>query len=403
MIEDRLAATLDRVAAGGPNEAGAFDRFVRHRARRSRRIAAATALGLSLVLALAVVLLDPPWDGDAVTTPALGPAETAHWRPGPLVAAAPLQGFEIDVPAGWEANRTRQGFELRPTSKDLRRQLPTPVQVDTFALDPRDHPQGAELFQDNNSFAGEISGTIGEYKTRTTGSFPDGRWWLRTDGGAPGRRTTFWYTPWPYRCQGGEPCPDVLALRTLRVVLLDAGDRVRAQAMELVPTLLRSARPITNAVAGRAYAPRPDCIDAVTARPSVTISKHGGSPSPHGGSPRTVQIVWRFSTSPYLIPCHFQRVLKLSFLDDGQPANLQGDDEQVLKGNLPEGSPLAPGVLGMEWRWTNWCGGNVQIRWRGGLVSDAVPPSGDLLTPSTRPACVDPSKPSRLKIVEWGE
>jgi hypothetical protein len=403
MIEDRLAATLDRVAADGPNEAGAFDRFVRHRARRSRRIAAATALGLSLVLALAVVLLDPPWDGDAVTTPALGPAETAHWRPGPLVAAAPLQGFEIDVPAGWEANRTRQGFELRPTSKDLRRQLPTPVQVDTFALDPRDHPQGAELFQDNNSFAGEISGTIGEYKTRTTGSFPDGRWWLRTDGGAPGRRTTFWYTPWPYWCQGGEPCPDVLALRTLRVVLLDAGDRVRAQAMELVPTLLRSARPITKAVAGRAYAPRPDCIDAVTARPSVTISKHGGSPSPHGGSPRTVQIVWRFSTSPYLIPCHFQRVLKLSFLDDGQPANLQGDDEQVLKGNLPEGSPLAPGVLGMEWRWTNWCGGNVQICWRGGLVSDAVPPSGDLLTPSTRPACVDPSKPSRLKIVEWGE
>jgi hypothetical protein len=403
MIEDRLAATLDRVAAGGPNEAGAFDRFVRHRARRSRRIAAATALGLSLVLALAVVLLDPPWDGDAATTPALRPAETAHWRPGPLVAAAPLQGFEIDVPAGWEANRTRQGFELRPTSKDLRRQLPTPVQVDTFALDPRDHPQGAELFQDNNSFAGEISGTIGEYKTRTTGSFPDGRWWLRTDGGVPGRRTTFWYTPWPYRCQGGEPCPDVLALRTLRVVLLDAGDRVRAQAMELVPTLLRSARPITNAVAGRAHAPRPDCIDAVTARPSVTISTHGGSPSPHGGSPRTVQIVWRFSTSPYLIPCHFQRVLKLSFLDDGQPANLQGDDEQVLKGNLPEGSPLAPGVLGMEWRWTNWCGGNVQIRWRGGLVSDAVPPSGDLLTPSTRPACVDPSKPSRLKIVEWGE
>jgi hypothetical protein len=401
MIEDRLAATLDRVAAGGPDEAGAFDRFLRHRARRSRRMAAATALGLSLVLALAVVLLDPPRDGDdAATTPVLGPAEPAHWRPGPLVAAAPLQGFEIDVPAGWEANRTRQGFELRPTAEDLRRQLPTPVQVDTFALGPRDHPQGAELYQDNNSFAGDISGTIGEYRIRTTGSFPDGRWWLRTDGGTPNRRTTFWYTPWPYRCQGGEPCPDVLALRTLRVVVLGAGDRVWAQARELAPALLRSARPITNAVAGRAHAPRPDCVDAVTARPSVTFSQLGGSPS---RSPRTVQIVWRFSTSPYLIPCHLQRMLKLSFLDDGQPANLQGDDEQVLKGNLPEGSPLAPGVLGMEWRWTNWCGGNVQIRFRGGQVSDAVPPVGDVLTPSTRPACVDPSKPSRLKIVEWGE
>jgi hypothetical protein len=400
MIEDRLAATLDRVAAGGPDEAGAFDRFVRHRARRSRRIAAATALGLCLALALAVVRFDPPWGGDDAATSALRQGTPANWRPGPLVAAAPLQGFEIDVPAGWEANRTRQGFELRPTAEDLRRQLPTPVQVDTFALDPRDHPQGAKLFQDNNSFAGDISGTIREYKTRTTGSFPDGRWWLRTDGGAPGRHTTFWYTPWPYRCQGGEPCPDVLALRTLRVVLLGAGDRVWAQAMQLAPALLRSARPITNAVAGRAHAPRPDCVDAVTARPSVTFSQLGGSPS---RSPRTVQIVWRFSTSPYLIPCHFQRVLKLSLLDDGQPANLQGDDEQVLKGNLPEGSPLAPGVLGVEWRWTNWCGGNVQIRFRGALVSDTVPPSGDVLAPSTRPACVDPSKPSRLKIVEWGE
>jgi hypothetical protein len=398
MIEDRLAATFERVAAGGPDQAGAFDRFLRHRARRSRRMATATALGLCLVLALAVVLLDPPWDGDnAATTPAVGPAQ---WRPGPLVATAPLQGFEIDVPAGWEANRTRQGFELRPTAEDLRRQLLTPVQVDTFALDPRDHPQGAELFQDNNYFFGGIGGTIREYKTRTTGSFPDGRWWLRTDGGAPGRRTTFWYTPWPYRCQGGEPCPDVLALRTLRVVLLGAGDRVWAQAMQLAPALLRSARPITNAVPGRAHAPRPDCVDAVTARPSVAFSPYGGSPS---RSPRTVQIVWRFSTSPYLIPCHFQRVLKLSFLDDGQPANLQGDDEQVLKDNLPEGSPLAPGALGVEWRWTNWCGGNVQVRFRGALVSDTVPSSGDLLAPSTRPACVDPSKPSRLKIVEWGE
>jgi hypothetical protein len=45
----------------------------------------------------------------------------------------------------------------------------------------------------------------------------------------------------------------------------------------------------------------------------------------------------------------------------------------------------------------------VQVRFGGALVSDALPPSGDVLSPSTRPACVDPSRPSRLKIVEWGE
>ena len=41
-----LKETLDRVAGGGPDEAGAFDRFLRHRrASRSRRLAAATASG----------------------------------------------------------------------------------------------------------------------------------------------------------------------------------------------------------------------------------------------------------------------------------------------------------------------------------------------------------------------
>jgi hypothetical protein len=263
--------------------------------------------------------------------------------------------------------------------------------VDTYVLDPQDHPQGADLFQDNNSFGGDISGTINKGDARTTGSFPGGRRWLRTDAGTSGRRTTAWYTPWPYRCQGGEPCPDVLALRTLRGSLVGAGDRVWAEAMELAPTLLRSARPITNAVAGRPHAPRPDCADAVTSGPSLSIDA-----SELQGPSRTVRIVWRVSTTSQLVPCHFRRVLELSFLDDGQPVGLQGDVRRVLEGNLPEGMALAPGELGMEWRWTNWCGGNAQVRLQGA-------PPGDLITPSVRPACVDPSQPSRLRAGEWGE
>jgi hypothetical protein len=395
MIEERLRDTLAQVVVAGPGEAGAYDRFLRRRARRSRRMAATGTLGLALLLVLVAMLPDQRRGDDAAAPPALEQEEAAHWRPGPLVAAAPLQGFEIDVPPGWETKRTQHGFELRPGSEDLRRQLPTPIQVDTFALDPQDHPLGAELFRDNNGFAGDISGTIRRGDPPTTGEFANGRAWLRTDGGTPGRRTTFWYMAWPYRCQGGEPCPDVLALRTLRVVLLDAGDRVWAEAMELAPALLRSARPITNAVPGRAHAPRPDCVDGATDRPSVTFGQHHGS--------RAVQIVWRFSTSSQLVPCHFRRLLELSFLDAGQPTVVAGDDGRVLAGNLPEGMALAPGVLGMEWRWTNWCGGDVRVRFRGALVSDANPPPGDLIAPSARPACVDPSRPSRLKIVEWGE
>lgn len=391
IIEERLKQTLEEVAAAAPGEAGAYDRFLRRRARRDRRLAAATALGLALVLALVAMLPKRPWDGDATPRPALGQRGTTQWRPGPLVVAAPLQGFEIDVPAGWEVNRTGQGFELRPVADDLRRQLPTPIQVDTYVLDPQDHPQGTELFQDNTDFGAGISGTIRRGDARTIGSFPGGRPWLRTDGGTSGRRTTMWYTPWPYRCQGGEPCPDVLALRTLRVALVGAGDRAWAKAMELAPAVLRSARPITNAVADRAHAPRPDCVGAVTSRPSLSFYSSGLQ-----GSSGTVRIVWQFSTTSQLMPCQFRRVVELSFLDDGQPVDIEGDGGRVLEGILPEGMALAPGELGMEWRWTNWCGGNVQVRVHGA-------PSGDLRTPSTRPPCVDPSKPSRLRAVEWGE
>ena len=57
MIEDRLRETSDRVAAGGPAEAGAFDRFLRHRrAHRSRRLAGATALVLVAALVSAVAV-----------------------------------------------------------------------------------------------------------------------------------------------------------------------------------------------------------------------------------------------------------------------------------------------------------------------------------------------------------
>jgi hypothetical protein len=166
--------------------------------------------------------------------------------------------------------------------------------------------------------------------------------------------------------------------------------------MELAPALLRSARPTTNAVAGRAHARRPDCVDGVTSRPSVDISQYPGSPG-------TVRVVWRFSTSAQLIPCHFQRMLRLSLLDGGRPAQVDGDDRLVLEGNLPEGMALAPGFLGVEWRWTNWCGGDVRIRLHGGQVGGANASSGGLLAPPAQPACADPSRPTRLKAVEWGE
>ncbi len=141
--------------------------------------------------------------------------------------------------------------------------------------------------------------------------------------------------------------------------------------MELAPALLRSARPITNAVAGRAHAPRPDCADVLTSPPSLSFFSLEGQ-----GQTRTVRIVWRLSTTSQLIPCHLRQELALSFLDDGQPVHLQGAGGRVLEGTLPEGMALAPGQLGMEWRWTNWCGGNAEVRLHGAAARGPAGPLG---------------------------
>jgi hypothetical protein len=136
MIEDRLRDTLDRVATGGPDEAGGYDRFLRRRARHSRRAAAATALALVAVLASAVTLShlvpDPARPSRLVATGQPGPG---RWQAGPLVAVVAFQGFEADVPAGWEARGTWKGIELRPVAVERRRLLARPVQMDTGFLD----------------------------------------------------------------------------------------------------------------------------------------------------------------------------------------------------------------------------------------------------------------------------
>jgi hypothetical protein len=136
MIEDRLRETFDRVATGGPAEAGAFDRFQRHRrAHRSRRLAGAAALVLvaALVSAVAVPrLLSRTPERRLVVTGAGGPE---RWMTAPLVAVAPLQGFEVEVPVGWEANATWKGIELRPADVELRRHLDGPVQLVTSILE----------------------------------------------------------------------------------------------------------------------------------------------------------------------------------------------------------------------------------------------------------------------------
>jgi hypothetical protein len=69
-------------SASGPSEAGAYDRFLRQRARRARRVAATSALGLAVLLALVATLPGQRWGGDdSDKAPALGQAPTPGGRP----------------------------------------------------------------------------------------------------------------------------------------------------------------------------------------------------------------------------------------------------------------------------------------------------------------------------------
>ena len=391
MIEDRLRETFARVATGGPDEAGAFDRFQRRRADRTRRLAGATALVLVAALASAAALprlLTDPGQRRLYVTGAAGPE---RWLDGPLVAVAPLQGFEVRVPDGWEANATWKGIELRPTSAKLRRHLAGPVQLVTGVLEQFYNPAPDAGKDGAYEDRGELPSAVMRRPEgrQSRGSFAGGKRWFRTDLQAGPWRTTQWHISWPYRCEPGVRCPAPLALRTLEVVFQVDGDA--AEVDDLAGRLLRAARPIANAVKGQAHAPRPDCIDGR----SMVLSR--ATDDPPAGTVTTVAHFWWWArTTTNLVPCTVRGPLGVELLDgSGRRLDVQGNGLTVTPaGELPEARPVAaqPGVMERQLRWFNWCGeGPTRMRWIGGSgPSRAVPIAA--------PICTDRSKPSRLMV-----
>jgi hypothetical protein len=401
MIEDRLKETLDRVAGGGPDEAGGFDRFLRHRrASRSRRLAGATALVLVAALVSAVVLprlLADTAQRRLVVTGAAGPE---RWLDGPLVAVAPLQGFEVKVPAGWEASATWKGIELRPASPGLRRHLAAPVQLVTGLLEqfynpaPNAGKDGTyDDLDDREVLPGALTRRPEGHQSR--GSFPGGTRWFRTDLRAGPWRTTQWHISWPYRCEPGVPCPAVpLALRTLKVVYqVDADTDAAAEVDGLAGRLLRTARPIANAAKGQAHAPRPDCADGR----SMVLTRASDDMLDYPGLSTVAHFWWWARTTANLVPCTVRGPLGVELLDgSGRRLDVQGNGRTVTQvAELPEAmtAPTEPGRMELRLRWFNWCdfGGPTWMRWIGA-------PGPGTAFPVTAPRCVDRSKPSRLMV-----
>jgi hypothetical protein len=396
MIEDRLVEILDRVAVGGPDEAGAFDRFLRRRARHTRRVVAATALTLVAVLAGAVALprlgQDPDRRPRLYATGAVGPE---RWQSGPLVAVAPLQGFEVDVPAGWEVDPTWKGFELRPASPELRRRLAGPVQLSTTFLEQFYNP-APNVWKDGTYDEGEDrdlpkAARPAPEGRQSRGDFPGDRSWFRTDGQDGRWRTTRWYISWPYRCEPGVRCPPPLALRTLRVAF-QVEAAALAEVAGLAEGLLRSARPIGNAVKGQSHAPRPDCVDGR----SMVILRGTGSSWPEGPNTPVITFWWRARTGANLVPCTIQGPLGVELVDaSGRRLEVQGNGLALSPvANLPESRTIyeGPGRVELGLKWINWCGdGPTRLRWIG-------EPSSGRTVPIDPPRCTDSSKPSKLSV-----
>jgi hypothetical protein len=394
MIEDRLRETFDRVAAGGPTQAGAFDRFQRRRrAHRARGLAGATALILVAALASAVAvprLFSDTGQRRLYVTGAAGPE---RWMTAPLTAVAPLQGFEVQVPVGWEANATWKGIELRPTSPGLRRHLAAPVQLVTSVLEEFYNPAPNAWKDGTYEDRTELPRTVTRRPEgrQSRGSFPGDNRWFRTDLQAGRWRTTQWHIAWPYRCQPGVPCPAPLALRTLKVVYQVDAD-ADAEVGSLAEHLLRTARPIANAVKGQAHAPRPDCVDGR----SMVLRRESDDSLPPGPNTTVAHFWWWARTTANLVPCAVRGQLGVELLDgSGRRLDVQGNGLTVTPGaDLPEARSIytGAGVTELQLKWFNWCGdGPTRMRWIGA-------PGPGPAVPVTAPRCIDRSKPSRLMV-----
>jgi hypothetical protein len=95
-LEELARAAMIKQASAEPGEAGAYDRFLRHRRRRAWQAAGSAGLAVALVLTLAV---GGAWlVGGRHQTTVTGPTTTGMIR-------YPAQGFALAPPAGWQVDQ----------------------------------------------------------------------------------------------------------------------------------------------------------------------------------------------------------------------------------------------------------------------------------------------------------
>jgi hypothetical protein len=243
-LEELVRAALTTQAAAAPEEAGAYDRFLRHRRRRAWRAAGSAGLAVALVLGLAA-----------------GGAWLVGGRPtGPVDSTGtiryPAQGFTLALPAGWQVDQQltrgyhqmqQEWLVLAPVRRDPQARMQ--ITIHSAVADPVDYPGRPGTSKDRQLLPGSqgMSPLIGR---KSSGRRADGRPFVV---GKQNGLVTYMIA-WPYHCPGQASCPPAARWRVLRLEAMGRGAGW-PQVQRVVRDLVETVGPITNALAGGPFQP----------------------------------------------------------------------------------------------------------------------------------------------------
>jgi hypothetical protein len=246
-LEELVRAALTTQAAAAPEEAGAYDRFLRHRRRRAWRAAGSAGLAVALVLGLAA---GGAWlVGGRHQGSVTGPATTGTIR-------YPAQGFTLAPPAGWQVDQqtTRRYHQMQqrwlvltPIRRDPQARMQ--ITIHSAVADPVDYPGRPGTSKDRQLLPGSqgMSPLIGR---KSSGRRADGRPFVV---GKQNGLVTYMIA-WPYHCPGQASCPPAARWRVLQLEAEGEGAGW-PEAQRVVRRLVETVGPVTNALPGGPFQP----------------------------------------------------------------------------------------------------------------------------------------------------
>jgi hypothetical protein len=261
-LEQLVRDALAEEGRGEPDQTSAYDRFRRRRIRYLGRMGVAVALAVAVGLAVPQLL---PSRHEVTSRP--------RPVPGGAIVRVPDQGYELQVPAGWQvdAQRTQRNRQLGQDWLVLRPVEPArtaAITAYTDTLDPGQHPDRPRS-RDGLGF--DQPGGLGF--TRLAGRISHAR---RADGRrfVVAKQDRHWQyaIAWPFHCPKGVRCPAEARLRAL-LINVDAPDRASwPNASAAAAWIVTTVRPIGNAVTAQ---PTATGLSGLPVSPTIRIASGG--------------------------------------------------------------------------------------------------------------------------------